>query len=109
MSPYGNMVPQSKWAHLLQGIVGSLFPKENGLKFLVETWLLGQMHQSFKRKCGCMGQMGPSSLGKHVGNMSPKELGPIFVGEPYFSKEFELICPRKVASPFSPRKLGKLG
>ncbi len=44
------MVPQSKWAHLLQGIVSSLFPKENGLKFpranglkfLVETWLLGQ-------------------------------------------------------------------
>jgi hypothetical protein len=49
------------------------FPKANGLKFLVETWLLGQMHQSFRRKCGCMGQMGPSSLGKHVGNMSPKE------------------------------------
>ncbi len=81
MYPYGNMVPQSKWAHLLQGIVSSLFPKENGLKFpranglkfLVETCLLGQMHQSFRRKCGCMGQMGPSSLGKHVGNMSPKE------------------------------------
>jgi hypothetical protein len=27
----------------------------------------------FIRKCGYMGQMDPSSLGKHVGNMSPKE------------------------------------
>lgn len=117
------MVPQSKWAHLLQGIISSLspeenglkFPRANGLKFLVETWLLGQMHQSFRRKCGCMGQIDPSSLGKHVGNMSPKgtcfpkELQPIFVGEPYFSKEFEPISPKEVASPFSHVELGKLG
>ncbi len=63
MYPYGNMVPQSKWTHLSQGIVSSLSFKENGpkfhrvneLKFLVETWLLGQMNQSFRRKRDCMG------------------------------------------------------
>jgi hypothetical protein len=73
----------------------------NAPKFQKEMWLHGAID--------------PSSLGKHVGNMSPKgtcfpkELQPIFVGEPYFSKEFEPISPKEVASPFSHVELGKLG
>ncbi len=89
---------------------------------------LGQMASSFLWKHGCLGKCtkvhkemwlhganGPKFLGETCwehepqGTCFPKELQPIFVGEPYFSKEFEPICPREVASPFSHGKLGKLG
>jgi hypothetical protein len=98
MYPYGNMVPQSKWAKVS---CGNMVARANAPKFQKEMWLHGAN--------------GPKFLGETCwehepqGTCFPKELQPICVREPYFSKEFEPICPREVASPFSQGKLGKLG